>query len=136
VRLPAEPVPVDTSQDSVYPVASLAVSLSLTSFYARYNIFDSEQKEYSRALAEACVDAVLLQLSTAPSSAGGVFGSNTTVGTASQICSTSARDDSVAGQVRFATKADYQHYISAFSIRVRTSDLSILSWEEIANPGF
>ncbi len=40
----------------------VAVSLSFSGFYARFNIFDSELKARSNALADACVDVALLKL--------------------------------------------------------------------------
>ncbi len=40
----------------------IAVSLSFSGFYGRFNVFDSESKEKSNTLAEACIDSALLEL--------------------------------------------------------------------------
>jgi len=42
---------------------TLAVTIGLTGIFGRFNILDSESKERSLALAEACADTVILKLS-------------------------------------------------------------------------
>ena len=49
----------------VISILLLAITLSLgfSGFFARFNILDSESKERSSALAEACVDSAILKIS-------------------------------------------------------------------------
>lgn len=41
-----------------------AVTLSFSGFYGRFNILDTESKERSNALADACIDSARLAIST------------------------------------------------------------------------
>lgn len=47
-----------------------AVTLSLTGFFVRFNIFDSENKERSNALADACIESARLALAADTSYSG------------------------------------------------------------------
>lgn len=49
---------------------SITLSLSLTGFFAQFNILDAEYKERSRSLAQACAGTALLKLAANPSYTG------------------------------------------------------------------
>ncbi len=46
---------------------TITVALNLTGFFGRYNILDTEMKETSLSLAEACADTAILKMQTDPS---------------------------------------------------------------------
>jgi hypothetical protein len=48
----------------------MATTLGFTGFYSRFNVLDSEVKERSAALADACVDNAILKLVNDPSYSG------------------------------------------------------------------
>ncbi|OGI60837.1 hypothetical protein A2814_03435 [Candidatus Nomurabacteria bacterium RIFCSPHIGHO2_01_FULL_38_19] len=103
----------------------IAVNLSFTGFYSRSNILDSEFKARSSALAEACVDTVLLNLANNPSYTGEesitVSGTDTCeIGT---IVPT-------ADPIIVEVTADFQNAITNLHIEVNQSNLSVESWEE------
>ena len=102
----------------------IATNLSLTSFYGRSNILDSELKERSSALAEACADTALLKLANDPSYAPPVGGEPVAVDDDECII------DSVVGDT-INVSANYKDYITKLEIEFDTSDLSIDRWEEI-----
>ncbi|MEK7569738.1 MAG: hypothetical protein AAB500_02525 [Patescibacteria group bacterium] len=49
----------------------VAVSLNFTGFFSRFNIFDTEKKEQSSALAEACLEDARLELALNSTFTGG-----------------------------------------------------------------
>jgi len=108
----------------------LVTTLSLTGFSGRLNILDSEYKERSSALAEACVDTALLKLAANPSFGGGpldvdVSGSNR--------CTYVVYNPSVdnPNAITIETTADFQHAVTNLRVKVQKSDLSVNSWEEV-----
>ena len=50
---------------------SIVAALSFSTYFTRFNIFDSFTKERSRSLAESCADYALLKLRELPSSYAG-----------------------------------------------------------------
>ncbi|OGI94361.1 hypothetical protein A3A03_03420 [Candidatus Nomurabacteria bacterium RIFCSPLOWO2_01_FULL_40_18] len=101
----------------------VAISLSNTSFYGRSNILDSELKEKSSALAEACVDVAILKL-TDNSSYSPI---DEFVNVGSEKCTIDSI--SVGNPKIIKVMADYQHYITKLEIEI-DSDLSIIRFEE------
>ena len=103
----------------------MVTSLGLTGFYGRYNILDSELKEYSSALAEACVDTVLLMLANDSGYTGGdtitVSGTDTCT-----IDSTSPSDPRV-----FIVHSNPSNYYTKLRITVNVSTITVTAWEEI-----
>lgn len=104
----------------------IATNLSLTGFYDRSNILDSELKERSSALAEACADTALLKLANDPNYIGG----ETITVSGSDTCTI---DPTILSDPRtFITKADYNNtYFTKLKIVVDVASVSVASWEEI-----
>ena len=102
----------------------IATNLSLTSFYGRSKILDSELKERSSALAEACADTAIVKLANDPLYTPPAGGEPVSVSGDECII------ESVIGSI-INVKADYKNYITKLKIEVDLSDLSIVSWEEI-----
>ena len=111
----------------VISVVLMAVTfaLSFSGYFARFNILDSEYKERSVALAEACADTALLRLALNPGYAG-----NETLTLGADSCF--IRGITLAGgQFTIYTKAIFQKINTNLKIFAASSDLSIISWEEI-----
>ena len=104
----------------------IVTNLSLTGFYSRSDILDSELKERSSALAEACADTALLKLANNSSYTGlgtiTVFGSDT--------CTIETIDPNT-DPIVVNTKGIFQQATTKLNIKVDKSDLSVVSWEEI-----
>lgn len=110
----------------------IATTLGFTGFSSRFNILDSEMKERSSALAEACVDTALLRLvidSSYP------YPLNESVNVAGNTCTIVSVTNNMPlpEQTTVQAKADYKHYITNLTIVTKSSDSSVLSWEEISN---
>lgn len=98
----------------------IVANLSLTSFYGRFNILDSELKEKSSALAEACVDTAMLKLVNDSDYSG-----NETVSVDADTCEI----ESVSGGM-ISVRADYRNYVTKLEVDVDSS-ISVTRWEEI-----
>lgn len=102
----------------------IVVNLSFSSFYSRSNILDSELKERSSALAEACVDTALLKLANNPLYFPPVGGESVEVDGETCII------ESVSGGTIINIRADYKNYITKLEVEV-DSDIAVIRWEEI-----
>jgi hypothetical protein len=109
---------------------TLAVTVSTTGILGRFNILDSESKERSGALAEACADKSILETTQ------GIYSTNkiVNVGPTSQDSCTiiSAILDSVTGQTTIKTQSIINRSYSNLSVII-DANYNILSWEEIAH---
>jgi hypothetical protein len=101
----------------------VAVTLSLSGYYGRYNILDSELKKRSVAIAEACVDTALLNLANNPSYTGNA---TTTIG--SDACYVGTVTG--AGTKTLKARSMYKNYYTDLKVVVNASTLSVVSWEE------
>jgi len=106
-----------------------AVTGSLTGFYARFGILNSEFKERGSALAEACVSVLLFKLGEDTSYAGPSL--NYAVG--SDTCNIFAATNPSGSPRIFKVQGVYQHSYTNLQIAVDTSTLAITSWQETAN---
>jgi len=103
----------------------IATNLSLTGFYSRSNILDSELKERSSAFAEACVDKAILKIISEPD----YIPNNEIISVGSDTC----KIQSVAGgsQKTILVQSNYNNkYFTNLEVLVG-SDMSIISWQEI-----
>ena len=103
----------------------IAVTLSLNQFYNRYNILESEFKERSTSLAEACVDNALLELANDIN----YLGNATSTIYGNDKCYTGNVTTSGSQKV-FKTRAIYQNSHTNFKIVVNSVNLLVISWEE------
>src|SRR3989338_4446979 len=104
----------------------IATNLSFIGFYSRSDILDSELKERSSALAEACVDTALLELANNPNYAGDeaiiVFEGDT--------CIIQAINPD-ATPIIINTKAIFRQATTNLNVKANKADLFVVSWEEI-----
>ena len=103
-------------------------SAGLISIYSRYNIFDSELKQRSDAAADACADEGLYQLAQDPSYTGGTLSLNSL-----DQCRI-GKVSSPGGNFQFEVQATSSNTaVTNLQIVANSGDLSIISWQEIAN---
>ena len=106
----------------------VAVTLNQSGFFTRRALLDSEYKERSAALAEACADNALLRLAANPSYAGNelisIDGDNCQIRPIQQ-------DVPAAGQITVEARAFFQEATTNLRIVVNTLDLSVVSWNEV-----
>lgn len=110
---------------------TIAMAVSLTGFFSRFNILSEEYKERSLALAEACADTALLSLSLDP----GYNPSNQTINIGSDACVVVSKqiNNPSSGQTTILTSGQFQQATTNLKVVVGSSDLSLISWQEIAN---
>lgn len=104
---------------------AIALGLSFSVYFGRFNVLNSEAKEKGLALAEACAELALLKLSLNPLYSG----NETSTISGSDVCSilpiTSEGDKRV-----IKTAGEFLHAVSSIKIIVTASPLAIVSWEE------
>ncbi len=102
----------------------MITNLSLTGFYGRFNILDFELKEKSSALAEACADEAILNLTQNIDYTGDV-----NVG-ADKCSIRSITGSNIKKTIEVS--ADYKNYITNLEIDVDTN-IAVTRWEEVPN---
>lgn len=105
----------------------VATTLSFSAFFGRYNILDSEMKETSVYFAEACVDHVLVNL--AKDSA--YIRTNEDVVVGDSYCTIKSVEGGTTKVI--AVQATYMEYVTNLVVEVDVTDLSLISWKEVAN---
>jgi hypothetical protein len=109
----------------------ITVSTSLTGIFGRFNVLDSESKERSVALAEACADTAILETTT------GIYGvdEEKDIGpTIQDKCTivSAELDEPAVGQTLIKTQSGVNKAYTNLRI-VIDGDYSIISWEECTN---
>ena len=99
----------------------VTVSGGLIGIYSRFNILDSESKERSLALADACIDTLLSQLSMASAVTPGSYpvGSDTC-----QILSNSSP---------YQVQGIFNNAYTNVEVSIDPDTFAVTSWEEVAN---
>lgn len=105
------------------------VTGSLSGFYTRFNILDSELKKRSAALAEACADIVLYKLSEDYGYAGPDM--NYVVG--GDTCNIFAATNPSGSPREFKVQGMYQNSYTNLRVVVDVDALAVISWQEVAN---
>jgi len=100
---------------------------SLPQFYSRFNVLDREFKERSSALADACADTLVLQLSYDTSYSGGV------VAVGSDTCTILPPINPAGTPRTFPIQAIYQGAYTNLLVAVNVNTLAVSSWQEVAN---
>jgi hypothetical protein len=108
----------------------IGVTGGLTGFFGRSNILDSEFKNTSAAIAEACADQALLQLANSITSYDVV---GATLAVSGNPCTIGKMQNNIptAGQRTFETTATYKNFTTSYKIAIQSSDVSVVSWQEI-----
>ena len=106
----------------------VTTTLSFSGFSSRLNILNSEYKERSYSLAEACVDVAILKLATSPTYSGGP--PDVDVGT--DKCVIEVFNPS-SDPIIVKTKGTFQNTVTNLKITVGKTSLAVISWEELPN---
>lgn len=102
----------------------IAVTIGMTGIFGRFNVLDSESKERSLALAEACADTAILNLARSQPQLTPVL-----VGLDScEIVSVTSQGTGNIIQTRAIINKSYTNLIVVID-----SDYDIVSWREVAN---
>ena len=106
----------------------VTVVLNQSGFFARSALLDSEYKERSVALAQACADTALLKLAANPAYAG-----SETVPVESDTCLIRPTQINmpIVGQDTVETSAVFQEASTNLRVVVNAADMSIISWDEV-----
>ena len=103
----------------------VATVTSFRGFFGRSNILETEFKERSVAISEACADQALLQFANDIAYGGGpviISGYSCTIG----------KITTSGSEKTFKTQASFQNSYTNLEIKFNTADFSIISWKEIA----
>jgi len=114
---------------------SITITIGMNNFFARFNVLDSESKERSSALAEACVDAVILNLANNsnynPNNECVSVGDSCPSGT--NICAIVSvkKDHPSIGETTIKTKAIFNKSHSNFKVVImNTRGSKTVLWQE------
>jgi hypothetical protein len=102
---------------------TITLTVSLTGFFGRFNVLDSESKERSIALAEACVDMAVLEYST-----DGVMTEESKV-VDDESCDVHDASES-GGILTIVATGEFNSAFTNIKAVIDTSDMSISSWDE------
>jgi hypothetical protein len=105
------------------------VTGSLTGFYTRFNVLDSEFKNRSTALAEACADVLLYKLGND----SGYNGPDMNYAVGSDTCNIFAATNPGATPRVFKLQGIYQHSYTNLQLTVDVDTLTVTAWQETAN---
>lgn len=106
----------------------LVVGGSLSGWYSRSNVLDAELKQRSGALADACVDVILLQLASGPVTVG-----TTTVGTnpvGPDKCDKCVIRNTVSP---YEVQAQCSGSYTDLRVEINPDTLNVTSWKEVPN---
>ncbi len=114
---------------------SITVALNLSGFFGRFNILDSELKEVSLSLAEACADTAILKLQgdmnyTPPAPPGEVVLVGTDQCTIWSV-STGAFPKTIKTQARYPQSGKSAYTNLKVVVSEPGSEIVVNSWEEI-----
>ncbi len=106
---------------------AITVNLGFNGFFGRFNILDSESKERSSALAEACVDTAVLNL--AQGSTPSPLPANISVGSESCKIFSVQYDTPVLDQATIKTQAVINKAHTNLQVIIN-NNFEIISWKE------
>lgn len=101
----------------------MVTTMSFNGFYGRFNILDSELKEKSFALAEACVDTAILKISNKPN----YNPSNEVVAVGPDNCTIVSITNS---GTNIKTKAHFNNAYTSLRAVINSTTFSLESFEE------
>ena len=108
-------------------IVVMAFTISLNSFIGRANILDSNFKEVSRALSEACFEEARLKLAQNSSYSG-----NEIINIGSDSCDILSVSSN-GSQYVINTQAQYQDSYTDLIFTINSADLSLVSWQEVGH---
>ena len=113
---------------------TLAVSVSLTGFYARSNILNSEIKEQSMALAESCVSKAVADVAIGNPTTGVVqFGENPYNNDLPYECTilSVTSDTPNTGETTIETQGIFYDSYTNLVVTIDSNDQNVLKWREV-----
>lgn len=108
-------------------LTAVIFSVSFRGFYTRFNLFDSESKERSLALAEACGQIAVLKRIQSSSYTG-----NETLPVGTGSCQV-LTIDSTGSDIIIRTKAEIDDAVSNIQINLNSTTLAVIRWREVPN---
>lgn len=106
----------------------VATTGSLTGFYTRSNILDSESKDRSAALADACMDTVLLRLSYDATYGGGEI-----IPLGSDSCEILVALNPFSNPRTFPIQAIFNQAYTNALVTMDVVIQTVTSWQEVSN---
>ena len=112
----------------MFLLITITISLGFISFFGRFDILDSESKERSMALAEACVSQAKLDASYAT-----YYSTLTdfTIPSSTSTCKRSVVQNS--GQIRIKAQGEFNKSFTNLRVVLDDSTFAKVSWEECDN---
>mgnify|MGYP001558748722 FL=1 len=107
---------------------AITFALNFSSFFGRFNVFDSQTKEISQALAEACAEKALLNLAQNSSYAG-----NETITVKTPDTCDILTIETNGSQKTIKTTATFQKTTTNIKVMVNMPGPQLVSWEELSN---
>lgn len=107
---------------------AITVALGFSGFFGRFNILDSESKERSSALAEACGDTAILNFAQDQS----YNPSNQSVTVGSDHCKIVSLA-TAANQTTIKTQACINKSVTNLQVVIDSTAFTITSWDEVPN---
>ena len=106
----------------------VAATAGFSGFYGRFNILDSEFKERSSALADACVDELLLLIAN-----DAAYKDAKTVDLYTGTCQIFAATNPTGNPRTFTIQAVYQNSYTNLIVTIDVEGVAITSWQEVPN---
>jgi hypothetical protein len=120
---------------SVIVISALLIGissvLSFSGFFGRFNVLDSEFKEVSIGLAEACADQAVLFLAENPAYTPPAGGQS--VGVGSETCTIDSITGSWSPKTIYTQGIFHESYTNLEVEVSNSADVTVTSWQEIAN---
>lgn len=108
----------------------ITIATSMTGIFGRFNILDSESKERSTALAEACADTAILEITTAVYSIDKIIFVGPSSADRCKIIS-SLENQPIVSETTITTQAIINKAYTNLIV-VIDSNYNIISWDEVA----
>jgi hypothetical protein len=118
----------------------LVVTLSTSSFFNRYNVYDSENKRVSLALAEACANTAMLKVAQdsgyTPITAGECVSVSDSCPSGARVCKICSVSNT-GGVYTIVARAVYGTNKTYSTVQVSgtltTTNFAVTSWQELAS---
>lgn len=104
----------------------IVASGSLAGWYSRFNILDSESKDRSAALADACMDTVLLRLSY-----DATYGGGETVPLDSDNCEILTAQNPFGNPRIFPIQAEFNRAYTNVLVTIDVVTRTVIAWREV-----
>jgi|SRR3989344_1827515 len=107
---------------------AITLSLGISSFFGRFDILDSESKERSMGLAEACVSQATSEVST-----GTVYATLTVFPIPNSTESCKRMSEQNGNEYIIKAQGEFNKSFTNLKVVVDSSTFDVVSWQECAN---